>query len=70
MSMEYIHTMLLSPAFCDGHKRLNAVQNHTFSNFRSLSQTVVAFLTYKAHHGIFNRILVKYKKYLENWIIA
>ena len=54
--------MLLSPAFCGRHKRLYALQNHTFSNFRSLSQTVVAFLTYKAQHGIFNRILVKHKK--------
>ena len=35
-----------------------------------LSQTVVALLTYKALHGIFNRTLVKYKKYLENWITA
>ena len=69
MSMEYTY-MLLSPAFCGRHKRLYALQNHTFSNFRSLSQTVVAFLTYKAQHGIFNRILVKHNKYLENWIIA
>ena len=30
--------------------------------FGQLSQTVVASLTYKKLHGIFNRILVKYKK--------